>query len=286
MAQRLTGKSAVITGGGSPVGVGREVALALAAEGAKVVVNDIFRDYDGNSGADRVVEQIRKANGTAIANYDSVATMQGGENIIKTATSNFGSIDILVNCAGNVRHETLLEITEKQWDAVMDVHLKGHLSCCKAAAKEMVKQKSGRIINFTSRAAFPYGVGAAGLAYSVAKGAILSLTMALSSELKEYGITVNAVSPSAVTNLFPESRGRFGGGQMEGPHYVAPMVAYLAMDEAKNITGQCFYVSSGDICIFTRPMQLTGQHKFIRKIGKWTIDELSEIIPPLLELTP
>ncbi|UCG67669.1 MAG: SDR family NAD(P)-dependent oxidoreductase, partial [Deltaproteobacteria bacterium] len=126
MAQRLKGKSAVVTGGGSPVGIGRSVALALATEGAQVVVNDTGRDPDGTSRADKVVEEITKAGGTAVANYDSVATMVGGENIIKTAISNFGRIDILVNCAANYKRvQEAFEMTENDWDSIIDVHLKG-----------------------------------------------------------------------------------------------------------------------------------------------------------------
>ena len=154
MAQELKGKVAVVTGGGGDIGKG--IALALAAEGAKVVVNDVSRDPDGNSAADKAVEEIKKAGGTAAANYDSVATMQGGENIVKTATSNFGRIDILVNCAGNFKVVKSVEMTEEDWDSIIDVHLKGHFSCTKAAALEMMKQKSGRIINISSRGA-PFG---------------------------------------------------------------------------------------------------------------------------------
>ena len=121
MTQRLKDKSAVVTGGGSG-GIGRAVSLAFAEEGAKVVVNDIGLDPDGMSIADKVVEEIVKAGGTAIANYDSVATMEGGENIIKTATSNFGRIDILVNTAGNINRKPALETTESELDSIMNVH--------------------------------------------------------------------------------------------------------------------------------------------------------------------
>jgi NAD(P)-dependent dehydrogenase (short-subunit alcohol dehydrogenase family) len=305
MSNRLTGKVAAVTGAGGPVGVGREVALAFAAEGASVVVNDVFRDPDGTYGADRVVEEIRKAKGTAVANYDSVATMSGGENITKTAIGNFGRIDILVNCAGNFKSiGSLAEWTEDDYDAIMDVHMKGHFSCIKAAAAEMIKQKSGRIINFSSGAAFGTGAGARPMAppppgappprlpfgpgsmivYGAAKAGILGLTWSLSSQLSPHGITVNAILPSAVTNLFPGQRSRIGGGPTGGPEDVAPMVVYLATDEAQNITGRFFYASSGDIIIFDRPMQIPGPAMFIRKPCKWTIDELSEVIPPLLGL--
>ena len=141
MTDKLQGKSAVVTGGGR--GIGRGIALALASEGAKVVVNDIFRDTDGTNVADKVVEEITKAKGTAVANYDSVASMAGGENIIRTVTSNFGRIDILANVAGNYLSMPALEMTEEAWDSTMAVHLKGHFTCSKAAAMEMAKQKSG-----------------------------------------------------------------------------------------------------------------------------------------------
>jgi NAD(P)-dependent dehydrogenase (short-subunit alcohol dehydrogenase family) len=283
MAQRLEGKSAAVTGGGE--GIGRAVVLALAAEGARVVVNDIGRDAEGKSTADKVVAEVTKAGGTAVANYDSVATVSGGENIIKAATGNFGRIDILVCCAGNHNRMPIIEMNEKDWDSIIEVHLKGHFTCCRAAAVEMVKQKSGRIINFSSRAGFSYFVGPPNsVAYAAAKAGILGLTAQLSGEMKEHGITVNAILPSAVTRLFPEERPKVGGGDTGAPDTVAPIVAYLATDEAQNVTGQFFYATGGDICIYSRPLQLPGPHMFIRKAGKWTVDELIEVIPPLAKL--
>jgi NAD(P)-dependent dehydrogenase (short-subunit alcohol dehydrogenase family) len=282
MTQRLKGKSAVVTGGGG--GIGREAALALAAEGAKVVVNDISRDPDGKSTADKVVEEITKAKGTAVANYDSVTTMAGGENIIKTATSNFGRIDILINCAGNFKAIPIAEITESDWDSIIAVHLKGHFSCTKAAVPAMIKQKSGRIINLSSRAGFAFspGLPPSSVAYATAKAGIVGFTGQLSLELKEHGITANTILPSANTQLFPGRGIRFGGGTREDADFVAPLIAYLATDEAKDITGQIFYACGGDVCIYNRPMQLPGPHMFIRKMGKWTVDELSEILPPMV----
>jgi len=293
MAQKLTGKSAVVTGAGSTSGIGRAVALALAAEGAKVVVNDVWKDPDGTWGADRVVKEIKKANGIAVASYDSVTTLSGGEKIIKTAITNFGRIDILVNCAGNLSGGSLATMTDDDWDSVMLVHLKGHLSCCKAAIPEMIKQKSGRIINFSSRGAFPtipigMPLPAAGAArpvgnpaYSTAKAGILGFTATLSPQLNAYGITMNAILPSANTPLFPGTTPR--GGDVPDtlsmdPDFVPPIIVYLATDEAQNITGQFIYASGGDLCIYARPLQ---PRTFIRKIGKWTVDELSKVIPPL-----
>jgi NAD(P)-dependent dehydrogenase (short-subunit alcohol dehydrogenase family) len=284
MTQRLKGKSAVVTGGGSG-GIGRAVSLALAAEGAKVVVNDIGRDPDGMSIADKVVEEIIKAKGTAVANYDSVTTMQGGENIIKTATSNFGRIDILVNCAGNILRAPIYEMTEEQWNSIINVHLKGHFNCARAAAIEMMKQKNGRIINFSSLAA----TGIPGhTAYSAAKAGILGLTGALSGDLNEYGITVNVILPSADTKMFPGPRPKGRSvptSQRIEPDYIAPLVAYLATDEARGVTGRYFYASGGDIIIYAKPLELKGETPvFLRKMGKWTIDELTQVIPSILGL--
>jgi len=125
MAQRLEGKVAVITGSGR--GIGRGVALAMAAEGARVVINDFFKEADGSSVADQVVREIKDAGGTAVANYDSVTTMAGAENIVETAVRNFGRIDILVCCAGNSNQKSLLDVSEEEWDSLISVHLRGHL---------------------------------------------------------------------------------------------------------------------------------------------------------------
>jgi NAD(P)-dependent dehydrogenase (short-subunit alcohol dehydrogenase family) len=211
--------------------------------------------------------------------------MVGGENIIGTATRNFGRIDILVNCAGFSRNAPSVEVSEKDWDEIIAVHLKGHFACTQAAIKEMIKQRSGRIVNFSSRAGFLTAyMGLGCLPYATAKAGIVGFTMQLSAELEQYGITVNGILPSAITRGFPEERPRFGGGETTGPEFVPPIIVYLATPEAKNITGQFFYACAGDIVILQRPMQLSGPNKFIRKSGKWTVDELSRVIPPLLEI--
>jgi NAD(P)-dependent dehydrogenase (short-subunit alcohol dehydrogenase family) len=283
MAEKLKGKSAVITGGGG--GIGGAISLAMAQEGAKVVVNDI-KAPDGTSAADKMVEKIKNEGGAAVANYDSVGTLSGGQNIIKTATSNFGRIDILVNCAGNYKSGLITDMTESDWDAIINVHLKGHFSCIQAAAKEMIQQKTGRIINISSNAAFNFVPGGSrSLAYAAAKAGILGITAALSAQLKPHGITVNGILPGAITQLFPAlTRGGSGFGmkKREGPEFVAPLIVYLSTDQAQNINGQFFYAAGGDVCIYNRPMQLPGPHMVVRKMGKWTVDELSEVIPSLL----
>ncbi|MFH1336868.1 MAG: SDR family NAD(P)-dependent oxidoreductase [Candidatus Zixiibacteriota bacterium] len=284
MGDRLKGKSAVVTGAGSPRGIGKEIALALAGEGAKVVVNDIGRDPDGTRGADRVVQEIIKANGIAVANYDGIATMAGGEDVIKAAMNNFGRIDILVNCAGNNVRIPVIDMTEEAWDSIMAVHLKGHFSCSKAAAMEMIKQKSGRIINFSSGTSFH---GAAGsLAYATAKAGIMGFNATLSRELKPYGITVNCILPRADTKLFPGEKRSMGDGMpvplTTEPDFVAPIVVYISTDEAKDITGKYIYAAGGDIAVYAEPFDVTTMHRFVRKIGKWTVDDLEDVIPTLM----
>jgi NAD(P)-dependent dehydrogenase (short-subunit alcohol dehydrogenase family) len=280
MNRSLKGKSAVVTGGGSG-GIGREIAMALAAEGARVVVNDIARTADGTNIADQVVQEIMKVGGTAIANHDSVATMEGGQKIIRAAVDSFGRIDILVNCAGNFVHRSFLEMAEGEWDALNQVHLKGHFSCCKAAVPYMIKQKSGRIINMSSPAATG---GGGNPAYAAVKAGILGFTSALSMELHQYGITANALLPSAETKLFsgPRSIPTVPDPETIDAAYVAPIVLYLATDEAGKITNRFFYAAGGDIIILPPLFQLTNtSHLFLRRPGKWTIDSLGNALAGL-----
>jgi NAD(P)-dependent dehydrogenase (short-subunit alcohol dehydrogenase family) len=286
MAGKLEGKVAVVTGAGSEVGIGKEVAKGMATEGAKVVVNDVGKDPDGTMGADRVVKEIKDAKGTAVANYDSVASMKGGASIIKAAIDNFGRIDILVNTAGNFLTAPTVDMTEAQWDSILAVHLKGLFACSQAAVKEMIKQKSGgRIINFTSIAAYTpmMGPGPAA-AYCTAKAGVLGFTKMLSMEMKQHGITVNVISPAASTMLFPGPDGRPIVGAGRGPEHVAVMVVYLATDEAKVVTGQIIMASAGDVTVFAPPMGTPGAHQYYQKEGKWTIDELTEVVPGMVAL--
>ncbi|MBN2062362.1 MAG: SDR family NAD(P)-dependent oxidoreductase [Deltaproteobacteria bacterium] len=282
MTENLKGKTAVITGSGG--GIGRATAMAMAAEGANIVVNDIGRDPDGAMTADLVVDEIRRSKGAAVANYNSVGTMSGGAGIINSALESFGTVDILVNCAGNFKAMPTIEMTEKDWDSIMDIHLKGHLSCIKAALPHLIQKKNGRIINISSRAAL--GDAAISLPYATAKTAILGLTKSLSIEMKEHGITVNALLPSAATSLFPGKEREFRAGgfpypESLEPEWIAPIIAYLATDRARNVSGKFIYASGGDICVYDNPLKPLA---FIRKVGKWTIDEISEVFPDFADL--
>ena len=281
--KRLSGKVAVVTGAGSKVGIGREVALAMAAEGAQVVVNDISVHEDGTRGADRVSDHIKTAGGIAIPNYDSIATREGSRAIIKAATENFGRLDILVNTAANWLCKPFLEHTETDWATIIAVQLNGLFDCSQAAVEEMLNQgHGGRIITFTSSAAFTNDLGPGGaIAYCTAKAGIAGFTNALALELAEYDITVNAISPLALTSMFPDER-IVDGVQVTGPDFVAPVVVYLATDEAKDITGQFIWTCGGEIRVLERPFQLPEAKYREKKDGKWTIEELIEIMPGLI----
>ena len=289
---------AVVTGGGR--GIGRAICLLLAEEGAKVVVNDPGVAVDGTGfdqrPADEVVEEIRRRGGVAVANYDSVATMEGGERIIRTAIDNFGRIDILVCCAGILRDRMIFNMTEEEWDEVIRVHLKGHFTVMKPASVLMRQQRYGRIITFTSTSGL---IGNAGQAnYGAAKSGIAGLTRVAALDLGRYGITVNSIAPAANTRMtatIPDRarqlRQQMGTGASallgesdhpavtrRDPEDIAPMVVYLASEEAGWINGQVFFVSGGTIALMAQPRP----GRTIYKPGRWTIDELRVFVPARL----
>ena len=197
----LEGKVTVVTGGGR--GIGRGVALLAAQEGARVIVNDPGVAVDGtghdNGPAAEVVEEIKKAGGTAVPNFDSVASVEGGENIIKTALDNYGRIDVLINVAGILRDRMIFNMAEEEWDAVIAVHLKGQYCTIKPASILMRQQRWGRIINFSSTSGL---VGNAGQAnYGAAKAGVAGLTRVVARDLGRYGVTCNGIAPGAATRM-------------------------------------------------------------------------------------
>jgi NAD(P)-dependent dehydrogenase (short-subunit alcohol dehydrogenase family) len=294
MEERLKGKVAVVTGAGR--GIGRAHALALAAEGAKVVVNDLGGATDGTGAdrapADEVVAEIKKMGGEAVANYDSVATSQGGENIIKTAVDSFGRLDILVNNAGVLRERMVFNIPDEDWDTVLKVHLYGHFYCTRPACRIFRQQRSGRIINTSSEA----GLGNMGQAsYSAAKEGIIGFTRTVARDMGRYGATCNSIRPRAATRLLitPElkaawekraeagiSAGPAPWEEMERlrPEDVSAFMVFLCTDEAANINGCTFLVSSGEIHLYSEPQP----NRSIYTRGPWTVDELCELVPKSL----
>ena len=287
----LEGKTAIVTGAGR--GIGRGMAIFFAQEGANVVVVDPGVSADGsghdNGPADEVVAEITSAGGQAVACYESVATMAGGESIVQTALDAYGRLDILVNNAGIPRDRMIFNMTEDEWDAVIAVHLKGHFCCTKPAAILMRQQRHGRIINFSSVSGL---VGIPGQAnYGAAKSGIAGFTRVVARDLGRYGVTCNAISPGASTRLtatVPDSarqlRARAGIGMpgrqsqappARDPDLVAPMVAYLASDDAWDINGYVFAVAGGSVSVNHHPSPV----RTIWKPAMWTIDELIEAVP-------
>jgi NAD(P)-dependent dehydrogenase (short-subunit alcohol dehydrogenase family) len=258
------------------------------------VVNDLGGAGDGTgaekSPADEVVQEIKKLGGDAVANYDSVATAEGGESIIKTAIDKFGRLDILVNNAGILRDRMVFNMSEEEWDIVMKVHLYGHFHCAKPACVIFRQQRSGRIINTSSEA----GLGNMGQAnYSAAKEGIVGFTRTVARDMGKYGVTCNVIRPGAATRLTvtPELKAAVEKAKAEGlptiagvdmdlvlsstPEQVAPLVVYLCTDAAADVNGCDFAVGGGKIGIYPQP-EIKAQ---IEKAGVWTLDELMDIMP-------
>ena len=255
MGHRFKDRVAIVTGAGR--GIGRAEAIALAQEGAKVVVNDLGGGRDGTgapvaSPADEVVAEIKKAGGQAVASYDSVATAEGGENIVKTAVNTYGRLDILVNNAGVLRDKMIFSMTEEDWDIVLKVHLYGHFHTTRPACAIFREQRSGRIINISSVAGLMGNAGQTN--YAASKAGLLGYTKALAREVAGRNITVNAVAPGRIDTpmihtVSDEENTAFAQrtplGRLGTPQDVAGAVVFLASDEASFITGEILDVNGG-----------------------------------------
>lgn len=271
--KRFTGKVAVVTGAGN--GIGRDDALLLAREGAKVVVNDLGCDIFGRgsdkSVAQKVVDEITKQGGVAVANSDTVATLEGAKRIIATAMDTFGHLDILINNAGIVRPGLVIDMSEDDWDSVLNVHLKGHFATIKYAAPIFRDQKSGVIVNTSSQS----GLGNYGMSnYSAAKEAIVALTRTVARELGQYNIRCNAIRPVAQTRLttapevldpmrvseqvlkLPALGNRWTPKLVpiiSEPSQVAILAVWLCTDAAAKLNGCTFQAGGGEIGIYSEP---------------------------------
>jgi NAD(P)-dependent dehydrogenase (short-subunit alcohol dehydrogenase family) len=259
----LQGKVAVVTGSGR--GVGRGIALALAREGAKVVINDVGCEVDGRGSAQdpaaQVVNEIKALGGDAAPNYDSVASFSGAENIIKTAVEKFGRIDILVNNAGIVRDKSIAKMTEDDFDAVLAVHLKGTFNCGRHAIPIMREQGYGRVINITSSAGLRGNFGQSN--YGAAKAGIMGLTLVWAIELGKYGVTVNAMAPAGLTRMvgtIPGMEGKPMPPEMN-PDLNGPIVAFLASDQAGHVNGQIFGRRGYAYTLFQTPKPIAALYK-------------------------
>ena len=288
MTDRLKGRVAIVTGSGR--GIGRGEALALACEGARIVVNDLGGAPDGSgvstSPADQVVAEIKGMGGEAVANYDSVDGWNSAGNIVKTALDAFGRVDILVNNAGILRDRMVFNMTEEEWDSVIKVHLYGHFYLIRHACNVMRRQRHGRIINTSSVAGLGRSIGQAN--YAAAKEAIVGLTRMVARDVARLGITCNAIRPNAGTRLTmsDELKAAWTRSGMEKairhmeqlkPDDIGPLVAWLASDEAANVNGHVFQVQSGKISLYSEP----AEEKTITAEGAWTVEDVFARLPSI-----
>jgi NAD(P)-dependent dehydrogenase (short-subunit alcohol dehydrogenase family) len=259
MTQLCAGRVVIITGAGR--GIGREHALAFAREGAFVVVNDLGVALDGGEAdnpADQVVAEIEAAGGKAVANFDDIADWAGAGRLVQTAIETFGGLDVIVNNAGFVRDRMFFTTSEEEWDAVIRVHLKGHFATTRQAAdfwrarSKAGEQVDARIINTSSGAGLMGSVGQA--AYSAAKAGIAALTLVQAAEMVRYGVTANAIAPSARTRMTEEvfadrMKAPDSGFDVNDPANISPLVVWLGSADSRDVTGRVFEVEGGMISV-------------------------------------
>jgi NAD(P)-dependent dehydrogenase (short-subunit alcohol dehydrogenase family) len=286
MGPWLRDRVAIITGSGR--GIGKEISLAMGQEGARVVTNDCDPGV-----AESVARQITDLGGQAIECYGDVSKYEIAERLIQTAVDNFGRIDILVNNAGVAAHNMIWNMTEKDWDHVISVNLKGTFNCIRHASSIMKEQRWGRILNTTSFARL--GVPEA-CCYCAAKAGIVGLTKAVALEMSSYGVTCNAYGPGAATRLTSSEELKlsfhrwFESGALPKevyekllnpppPEKIPPFIIYLCTDEAAGINGEVFNVEGQEILIFKEEVK----NSIVKKEeASWTIEELAKLVPGVL----
>jgi NAD(P)-dependent dehydrogenase (short-subunit alcohol dehydrogenase family) len=285
------GRVVVITGAGR--GIGREHALEFARQGAKVVVNDLGGEMDGQGAstgpAQDVVEEIKAMGGEAVANGDDISDTEGAKRLIQTAIDTFGTIDTLVNNAGILRDRMLVNMSVDEWDAVIRVHLRGTFAPSHAALEYWrERSKAGetndaRIINTTSPSGIYGNVGQTN--YGAAKAGIAAFTIIAAMEVGRYGVTVNAIAPAALTRMTENLGMGAAAAKIEegrwnplAPDNIAPIVVWLGSNESGSVTGRVFNVQGGHISVAEGWVAGPG----IDKQGRWDPAELSELIPDLV----
>jgi NAD(P)-dependent dehydrogenase (short-subunit alcohol dehydrogenase family) len=282
----LAGKVAVVTGAGG--GIGREIAIMMASEGAKVIINDIGASLTGEGKSDTPAEQtkqiIEQRGGEAAINTDSVASWDGGKKIIQSAVDHFGRIDIVVNNAGILRDVIFHKMTEDDWTSVINVHLSGSFFTSRAAAEFFRKQESGAFVHMSSTSGLIGNFGQAN--YSAAKLGITALSKSIALDMQRYNVRSNCIAPfawsrmtSSIPATTPEQQARVAKIQQMTPDKNAPMAVFLASDAAKAFTGQTFATRYNEIFLMSSPRPIRGIHR-----GEgWTPTLIAEHAAPALK---
>jgi NAD(P)-dependent dehydrogenase (short-subunit alcohol dehydrogenase family) len=286
MGDMLAGKVAVVTGAGG--GIGREIALAMAAEGARVVVNDIGAQLTGeaaaDNAADQVVREIRAAGGEAVASGDSVASNESAQRIVQCAMDTFGRIDAVVNNAGNLRDRIFHKLTEDDWRSVIAVHLDGTFFVSRAAAEHFRTQNGGAYVHMTSTSGLIGNFGQAN--YSAAKLGIAALSKSIALDMARYNVRSNCIAPfawsrmtSSIPSNTPQEKERVEKLKKMEARKVAPMAVYLVSDAAVAVTAQIFAVRANEIMLMSQPRPLRSVHHD----GGWTPQAIAEVAIPSMQ---
>jgi NAD(P)-dependent dehydrogenase (short-subunit alcohol dehydrogenase family) len=289
----LDGRVAIITGAGR--GIGREHALLFASEGAKVVVNDLGGAADGTGGdvtpAQQVVEEIKGMGGEAVVNGDNVADWEGGQRLVNAAIEAFGDLHILVNNAGILRDRVLVNMTEPEWDAVVEVHMKGHFVPTRWAAaywREQTKagvEKPRNVVHTSSTSGLFSNPGQTN--YGAAKSGIATFSQIVAKELSRYDVVSNCIAPGARTRLTLATPGledimaaKDGAFDEWDPANVSPLVAYLSTTDCP-FTGETFFVQGGVV----KRVQPWTMAETVERADRWTIGELADALAPIAATT-
>lgn len=282
----VAGKVVVVTGAGR--GIGREIALMMAREGAKVVVNDIGTSLEGEgtdqTPAEEVVQLIKKSGGEAVASYDSVAEFDAAQRIVQTAVDSFGRVDCVVNNAGILRDVIFHKMTFDDWDSVIKVILYGAFNMSRAAATHFRNQNSGSFVHMISNSGLAGNVGQAN--YGAAKAGMVMLSKHIALDMQRFNVRSNCIAPSAWTRMTgsipsntPDKAARVAQRQMVTPDKNAPLAVFLASDAAKDVNGQIFYTRMNELFLMSQSRPLRGLH---RSEG-WTPRAIAEHALPALK---
>ena len=282
----LEGKVAVVTGSGR--GIGRDIALQMSAQGARIVINDIGATVSGEgndaSPGQQVVDEIKAAGGEAVLSTDSVSDWKAANRIIECAADSFGRIDIVVNNAGILRDRLFFNMSVEEWHAVIDVHLNGTFYVSRAAAPHFKTQQSGAYVHMTSTSGLIGNLGQAN--YGAAKLGIVALSRSIAGDMQRYNVRSNCISPFAWSRMIgsiptetPEQQARVAKLKKLDTAQIAPMVAFLASDAAADVTAQIFAVRGNEIFLMSQPRPVRGMHTS----EGWTPETIAERVLPAMK---